>query len=170
MLETERTILSPLSVEKDLKSYHNLFLDAGVREYLSDCSEIEICKRRFNQEIQNYSRNGYGLLLIRDKDKNQVIGYCKIRESSRTSQNEMEVLCGILLDYRQQGFATEVINEILTWVFGNTDKDKIIGVVKPKNIPCIQLLGKLGFKKLESGINSAGEDDTEAVYFINKSN
>ena len=48
-----------------------------------------------------------------------------------------------------RGYAVEAVGRTLDWVFGEAIRDRIVALVRPKNLRSVRLLQKLGFQKTE---------------------
>lgn len=166
MLETKRILLRPPKNE-DLDSIHSLYCDPDIQKYLGGSYCIEVSERHLQMAIQNYGRDGYGMMVIFEKEKNGLIGFCKIQSSPLESPNNIEIIYGLLPEWRGKGYAMEAVQEILHWFFDEFVIDRIIGRVKQDNTVSRKLLEKLGFVKIEDRIDLA-TNEIEYVFLITK--
>jgi len=66
--------------------------------------------------------------------------------------NEVEILYGISDTYQGNGYATEVSNALIQWIFKNTELKSLTAIVKPKNIPFKTVIEKLGFECVDTKV------------------
>ena len=84
------------------------------------------------------------VLSIIDKKTDKYIGYC----GWRIENNQNKLTIWIADQYRGQGFGAKSIETLLDWVWENFDTNEIYWEVKDFNISSINLVEKLGFKKI----------------------
>ena len=168
MLETERIVLRP-PIENDLKEIHRLYCDQDIQKYLGGYPNIETSERQLQRAIQDYKKDGYGLMMIFKKEQSSFIGFCKIQSSPLEHPHNIEIIYGLLPEYRGEGYAIESTQVILHWAFNNIDIDQIVGRVKPENTKSLQLLEQLGFERFEDRLDGFNNNEVEHVLIINKS-
>lgn len=79
-------------------------------------------------------------------ENNTVIGDIGIHFSD-TDNNQIEI--GFTLDksFQGKGYATEVLKQVIAFIFNYLKKNKIFASIDPENIKSINLVEKAGFKK-----------------------
>lgn len=76
-----------------------------------------------------------------------MIGYCGVG-GIEYDRNQNEVFYGIQKDYWGNGYATEAGWAMLKYGFGNLGLDRIIGAVHTGNEGSINVLEKIGLKRI----------------------
>lgn len=92
---------------------------------------------------------------------------------SDTDNNEAEI--GFTLDksFQGKGYATEALKQVISFLFNDLNKDKIIASIDPRNIKSINLVEKTGFKKealFEKSLLIDGELVDDLIYSIHRTN
>jgi ribosomal-protein-alanine N-acetyltransferase len=151
MPETERTSLRPPTMS-DLEDIRSLYCDPDIQTYIGGDPDIEVCARQLQKAILKYEEDGYGMMMIFQKEQGSFIGFCKIQSSPFESPKHIEIIYGLLPEWRRKGYAAEATKEVLSWAFNNIDIDQIIGCVKPDNDASRKLLEGLGFKRIEDRV------------------
>jgi len=92
-------------------------------------------------------------LVILTKDTGKLIGDIGIHFlKSEPAQVELGVT--LALDFQGQGFATEALSGIISYLFGELNKQRILASIDPNNESSIKLFERLGFRKLEFSVDS----------------
>jgi RimJ/RimL family protein N-acetyltransferase len=87
-------------------------------------------------------------LAITTKDTGNLIGDIGIHFlKSEPSQVELGVT--LELDYQGQGFAKEALTGIISYLFGELNKRRILVSIDPNNESSIKLFERLGFRRQE---------------------
>jgi ribosomal-protein-alanine N-acetyltransferase len=107
-------------------------------------------------EIDRYVKNNdilpYWYYLICDNYDNVVGGICI--KSEPNYQNGIEIGYGINESSKNNGFATEAISLLTSYIFSTTNVKYIIGKCNRHNISSIKVLKKNGFVTFNSEYNS----------------
>lgn len=162
MIETERTLLRP-PTRSDIEEIHSLYCDPDIQKYIGGCSDIIASERSLQIAIRNYEKDGYGMMMIFQKEQESFIGFCKIQSSPFESPKHIEIIYGLLPEWRRKGYAAEATKEVLSWAFNNIEIDQIIGRVESGNDPSRKLLEGLGFEKIEDRVDP-GTQKLEHVF------
>ncbi|SDB06995.1 GNAT family N-acetyltransferase [Eubacterium oxidoreducens] len=142
---TMRTKIRELALE-DLDDLFRLYAKKGICDYIEPLYEREEEEQYQKAYIQNmYGLYGYGMWLVFDKTKNQLIGRAGIEQ--RTVQGRQVIEFGYVMDvsYQRQGYATEVCEFLLSYAKEELGENLISAFVHPENEPSIRLLDKIGF-------------------------
>lgn len=145
-IETSRMILRPIAIE-DCEMVFNYRSDKETNLYQSwipdSIDEVQsfISKNPIQINIPN---TWFQLVIIRKQD-NQVIGDIGLHFLDDNHQAEI----GITLSKRSQnqGYATEAMRLVLSYLFSDLNKHRIIASIDPKNIASMRLMNRLGFRK-----------------------
>ncbi|TRZ46335.1 GNAT family N-acetyltransferase [Robertkochia solimangrovi] len=60
---------------------------------------------------------------------------------------QVEIGCTLHQDFQGKGFATEALESIITFLFTELNKHRIIASIDPENLSVIRLLERTGFQK-----------------------
>lgn len=103
------------------------------KEYLSNFIKEESLKTLNDDSLQ---------LAIANKNTNELVGDIFI------AFKEKCITIGYTIDfnYHRQGYAFEILKELITYLFNQFKDYEIVGLVHPDNEPSKKLLEKLGFK------------------------
>ncbi len=85
------------------------------------------------------------LLAVEHKTDKRLIGWCGVFPNDMLEPHVREVAYAISKDYRNLGLATEAVNAIMGFVFGQTKLDTVTGIVKLHNPTSKRVLEKAGF-------------------------
>lgn len=144
-LETERLLLRNYK-EKDaedcfafLSDRETCYLDGGYEPF-------ESIDKEYNELMQKFKEQDNRLMIVL-KGEDKVIGTIHIMEDERRWVEAREVGYVISPGYRRKGYATEAINEVIRYCFEDAKVDMITAGIISQNIPSLNLIKKLGFKK-----------------------
>lgn len=85
-------------------------------------------------------------LVIEKKDTQEVIG--DIGVHFEDPQNlQCELGCTINEKYQHQGFASEALKAVIDYLFHHLKKHRVKTSIDPNNLPSIQLMERLNFRK-----------------------
>ena len=142
ILETERTIMRPLSIE-DANDFYSLNLDEAVLQYTGDKPFESIqTTTDFLANYDQYSKYGVGRLAVIDKATTEFLGWCGLKFSE--DKNEYDIGFRFYKKHWNKGYATETARECLDYGFKQLHIEKIVGRAMAANIGSIKVLEKLG--------------------------
>lgn len=81
------------------------------------------------------------------RETNKVIGDIGLHFIDSDPPQQVEIGYTLSPDFHGQGIATEAVQEIISFLFNNLQKHRIIASVDPLNKPSFRLLERLGFRK-----------------------
>lgn len=147
--KTERIYIRPVSINdkesifvyrSDPETYKHL----SLRPQTSDDVEDFIKK---SSNVFNVPGTWFQFVIIENLN-NQVIGDIGIHFLDTDPENK-QVEIGYTLDrkYRGKGYATEALTVVINYLISDLNKHRIIASIDPTNIPSIQLIERLGFRK-----------------------
>jgi RimJ/RimL family protein N-acetyltransferase len=173
LLETNRLILRPIE-KNDAQAVFSYRSDAWVNRYQgwipSTISDVYYFINYKVSREMNVPGTWVQFVLIQ-KDQNQVIGDIGVHFlSADTFQVEM----GCTLDklYHGKGYALEALKQMISYLFDQLNKRRIIASIDPRNESSIKLYEKLGFRKeahFRESIYLNGEWADDLVYALLKS-
>jgi len=146
-LETGRTILRCFE-KKDLEDLNDYCSQDGVGEMAGwkHHSNLLTSKEVLYRNIQNEN-----IFAIENKENKKVIGYIAINSDSENGREDIKEL-GFALNcnYHNQGIMTEVIYQILNYLFLN-DIEYVYACCFQNNEPSKRLIEKCGFTFEQEG-------------------
>ena len=144
-IETSRMILRPIAIE-DCELVFNYRSDKETNLYQSwipdSIDEVQSFISKNPTQI-NIPDTWFQLVIITKQD-NQVIGDIGLHFLNDNHQAEI----GITLSKhsQNQGYATEALRSVLSYLFSDLKKHRIIASIDPNNISSMRLMNRLGFR------------------------
>lgn len=143
ILITERCIVESLKFE-DYDEVRLLYLDKKVREFLGGVVSAERYKDVFREMI---SSNEEALYWVARLKNNNFIGLVSIDMHHNGIDKELSYQ--FLPKYWGNGYAFEVISEVLDFVANELNIDRVVAETQVENKLSCRLLNKLGMKVVE---------------------
>lgn len=144
--ETQRTFLRPLTIE-DAVDFHELNSDPLVLQFTGDLpfNSIENAKE-FLRKYSQFTDNKVGRFAVIDKTTNAFLGWCGLKYTPENQEYDL----GFRFHQRywSNGFATETASKCLEYAFYDLKIEKVIGRAMIENIASINVLEKLGIKRI----------------------
>lgn len=98
------------------------------------------------------------LLAVEHKLDGRLIGWCGVFPNDLLDPAAREVAYAISKDYRNRGLITSAVQAILSFVFSQTELDRVAAIVKPFNVASRSVLLKTGFRHMRLVTLSNGQD------------
>jgi [ribosomal protein S5]-alanine N-acetyltransferase len=160
IIETKRLIIKPLSCDelrKHINQPEELAKELGLlpSTVLMDNETKEAILMDLLPNITNSDKDPlfYTLWIIIEKNKKAIIGgICFHGEPN--ANGEVEIGYGTDAEYRNQGFMTETIAELVQWIKRNKNVTLITAETDKENSSSVRVLEKNGFKVSERRENS----------------
>ena len=105
--------------------------------------------------IESFERHGFGFWGIREKTREDLVGFGGFRFVEPTS--DVEVLYGIAPARWGRGYATEAAAALLAWAFRETGLPRIFAGADAPNRASLRVLGKVGMRYHGTRTTVAGE-------------
>ncbi len=170
-LKTERLSLQPIRIRnaKDIFEYRsdsmtNKF-QGWIPKTLSDVTEF-IGKVSSNINIPD---TWFQFVIILNEN-NKLIGDIGIHFLD-IENKQVEIGCTLNKFFQGKGFATEALKRIITYLFNDLNKHRIIASIDPRNLSSIKLVERLGFRKeahFEESLMINGKWVDDLVYAVLK--
>ena len=155
LFETERLYVIKWKKE-NLNSLYELFNDEATKEFILPKLTIEETQHIFEQQLNDYESNfPFGRYFIVEKESNRFIGLLLLKEMN--SSSDVEIGYSLIKDAWKKGYATEVVDEGINYLFGLHTFSTIYAVTDTRNINSQRVLDKCGFLYNPSMQNDAGE-------------
>ncbi len=148
MINSERLLIRPIVIA-DAEEVYSYRSDAETNKFQgwvpSDIEQIEdFIETKVSKEF-NISGTWAQLVMLR-KDTKEIIGDVGIHFLDDDDM-QCEVGCTLALGQHGQGFATEALQQVISYLFDTSNKHRITTSIDPKNLPSIALVERLGFRK-----------------------
>jgi len=148
-IETERLYLKRAKLE-DSDFIFELLNSISWIKYIGDKKITTVNKAKdYIQEtlINSYDKNGFGLLIIKLKDETSI-GLCGFLK--REYLKHADLGFALLQAYEGNGYAFEATYAIMEYGESELDLNKVMAICMETNQKSLQLLSKLGFKKIDT--------------------
>jgi len=148
VLETERLYLRAFT-PGDLDTYHAMSSDPNVVRYLQQDIVLsrELAWQSLAYLLGHWQMTGFGSWAVEEKTSGQLIG--RVGLYAPLGWPEIELGWMIARSHWQQGFAFEAAQAAMSWCERQADKQQLISLIHPKNIPSINLAAKLGARFIQ---------------------
>lgn len=152
--ETERLVLHPFTAENMNKFKDDLFKLYKEPSFLQFLGEADYGKspfsdddieRRLNIYARSWEDESWGMYIATQKGTDQFVGRGGLRQSETNGQMSTSFLIGIMPEFFQQGFGTEIGLFCMKQGFDELGLDSIKSSTTTLNVPSQNLLRKLGF-------------------------
>jgi len=153
---TERTYLREMTLD-DLDRVYEIYSGEGITDYVDDLFDRDEEEEYIKSYIDNmYFFYGYGMWLVCLKDSGEIIGRAGIEQRNTSGDTLLEIGYLISSEYQHQGYASEVIDELIKFARENLyDFDTINVFIRPGNNASVQLIQKKGFEAAGYGTGDA---------------
>jgi [ribosomal protein S5]-alanine N-acetyltransferase len=147
-IETERLILRKFTLD-DLEAFASLMADPEVMRFSMNgpMKEVEQVLEYLQKRIlDHYISYGYGLYAVIHKQDDCLIGYVGLINQCIDGEDKTELGYRLNPSYWGQGLATEASTAVCDYAFDTLNKNELISIIDPKNIPSLKVAERLGMK------------------------
>ena len=147
MLTTQRTFIRPVK-SSDNEAVFRYRSDAITNKYQGFIPKTlqEVDTFISKNPAKTNQNNTWFQLVIIEKSTNTLIGDIGIHFIGNDGF-QCELGCTFDKDYHGQGFATETLKAVVSYLFKDLNKHRITASIDPENINSIRLFERLGFRK-----------------------
>jgi predicted HD superfamily hydrolase involved in NAD metabolism len=156
--ETERCIIKPIS-SSDKQDLFSMCDDIDVWNYLGGSNTANF--HRTNTENLEKHLPDPNRWTIRDKKDNAFFGYLSLGTHHDGEDTELSYL--LLSKYWGNGYASEVVSEMVRYVFSERKLKRLVAETQSANLVSCRLLEKLGFYKLKELTRFNAEQSLYAI-------
>ena len=147
-LATQRLFMRPVQTT-DVQALFDYRSDAETNQYQGWIPQtmdetVDFVKNRVSPIINQ--PDTWFQLVILEQSTNRVIGDVGIHFMDEESQ-QVEIGCTLRKDCHGKGYATEALQVIITYLFEEMEKHRIVTSIDPQNAASIALVERLGFRK-----------------------
>jgi len=134
ILQTQRLSLREMSLD-DLDFVAGMLSDPEVMRYYPKCYTRSEAQAWIERQRVRYEQDGHGLWIATEKTTGEPVGQVGLVQQQIEATAETEV--GYLIDRRfwRRGLGTEAARGCRDFAFRELDKDALISLVRPVNIP-----------------------------------
>ena len=140
---TERLRLRPYTVD-DLDSLAAQIGDAETMRYYPNPLTREEARIWIDNQLHRYEQDGYGLLVMEDRETGEWVGQCGPATRDVDSVTEVEIGWLTAREHWGKGYAPEAGLACAAWVFANTERMHVISLIRPENSPSARVAEKIG--------------------------
>lgn len=158
LFETERLYVTRW-MRGNLKSLYQLFNDEATKKFIGPELTIEETKQIFENQLNDYESNfPFGRYFIVEKESNDFIGLLLIKEMDVPT--DVEIGYSLIKDEWKKGYATEIVQEGINWLFSLNNFSTIYAITDTRNLNSQHVLDKCGFTH-----NKIMEKNQQEFYF-----
>ncbi len=145
--ETERLKIQALTVE-DIPAWCSFFDDPNSEKYIpgvpTESAQIK-AQYMINRQLNRYATGSYGMLGLRLKTNNQLIGICGFLAQDFDGVKELEIGYHLIPSFRRQGFATEAAQFFRDYAFENKITNRLVSNIHVENTQSQAVAMRNGF-------------------------
>ena len=146
-LTTQRLLLNPISIDhaEAIYSYRSDSITNRYQGWIpQDIEDVRSFIERQVSTEMNVNGTWFQFVVIL-KETGEVIGDMGLHFIG-SENDEVELGCTLANEYQGQGYATEALKEVISYIFNKLDKNRIIATITPANTRSINLFERLNFK------------------------
>ena len=145
LFETDRLYVAKWK-EENLAALFNLFNDTAIKEFIAPKLTLEETEHIFRAQLLAYEKPGiFGRYFIIEKSSGNFIGLLLLKDVERDCA--VEIGYSLIKEQWRKGYATEVVNESVKWLFAEKNFITICAVTELDNIDSQNVLLKSGFAR-----------------------
>jgi ribosomal-protein-alanine N-acetyltransferase len=148
-VKTDRLFLRRFSRE-DLDAYAGIMGDYEVGKWFpkGEGYTREEAKKSLDNILDHWSKHGFGIWAITDKDNKFLLGRCGLNLITETSEVEVDFV--LARNYWGKGYATEAARAALAYGFDVLGLNRIIALTKPDNVASRRVIEKIGMRYVKN--------------------
>ncbi|MEO7315179.1 MAG: GNAT family N-acetyltransferase [Ginsengibacter sp.] len=164
LFETDRLYVAKWRKE-NLNALYDLFNDPAIKELIAPKLTIEETEHIFETQLLDYEKEGvFGRYFIVEKSTGDYIGLLLLKDVNR--ECSIEIGYSLIREQWKKGYATEVVNETVNWLFTEKGFSNICAITELDNIDSQNVLIKAGFIRQKDIL----DDGKMMSYFLNSKN
>lgn len=147
IIDTKRLRLRPLRPE-DASVFFEMWSDSEAVRYFSfpPMQDIEQAKARVAEKMQSSCDGKSMICVIESRDTGAVLGDCGLHNGVAHSRRAEIGYC-LGRKHWGKGYMTEAVDALIEHGFKKAGLHRIEADIDPRNLPSIQLIERLGFKR-----------------------
>lgn len=143
LFKTER-LLCRRWIPEDFEPLFAVYSDPEAVQWVGDGKPISLeeCEEWFRVTEANYTKRGYGMFTIIQRESGTVVGFAGLVHPG--GQPDPEVKYALLRSHWGIGLATETVQNLLTYGAAVHGLHRVVATVSPQNIASQRVLAKAG--------------------------
>jgi RimJ/RimL family protein N-acetyltransferase len=147
LFETDRLYGREISAE-DGTRLTEILSDSEVMKYSVQGVCDEQSTRKFIAWcISCYSDLGIGSWALIEKRTGRLAGFCGVSPDLVDGAELMNLGYRLAKEYWNQGLATEAVNGVLDYIFGENLIDSLVVIIEPEHVTSLRVAEKVGFSE-----------------------
>jgi ribosomal-protein-alanine N-acetyltransferase len=110
-----------------------------------------VMQERFELLLRNWTEDGFGLWIMRDRESGAFIGRGGLRRLTLEGKPEVEVGYALLPEFWGRGLATELAKESVRAAFEELQLPDLVCFTLPTNLASRRVMEKAGFRHERDG-------------------
>ena len=145
ILQTPRLLLREMH-HGDLDFMAEMLGDGEVMRHYPQTEDRAGAAASIQRQMDRYAQWGYGPWLVLSKETGQPLGRVGLLRQTVEDVDEVEVGYMIHRPFWRQGFAFEASAACRDYVFSALDRDHVISLIRPVNLPSQAVARKMGMQ------------------------
>ena len=145
LFETSRLMLRRTE-ENDRDLFLRLFCDVEMMRYLGGIWTVKDTEETLHEWRDEWGKNNYYYGVISLKNSGEAVGIAGFTEDTNPEEPGLEFSWFVLPEHQKKGFASEITESMLKYVFEDLKKDRLFAETHPENAASNHVLEKLGFQ------------------------
>jgi [ribosomal protein S5]-alanine N-acetyltransferase len=147
---TERLLVEPLTL-RDATEWRDYFRkNSGLKfvGLVDDGVDLDTkAKQWIERQLWRYKTKQYGLLALRDKTTNALVGQCGLLTQEIDGRDELEIGYHVLPKFWGRGYATEAAQMFKEFAFTNALRRSLISIIHVDNLRSQRVAEKNGMRR-----------------------
>lgn len=172
LLETDRLQFRRMN-NSDLGLLNAIFNDIEIMKYLGSTWSVDLIKSTLNEWIEEWGNNNYYYGVLQLKQSKESIGIVGFTENTNPEETGIEFSWFVLKKHQNKGYATEITEKLIDFIFITLHKERIFAETHPDNLSSNHILKKLGFnfiREKATKIDYLPKMDRQVIWDLTKIN
>ena len=144
-LETERLRLRSFRDDlSDVDELHAIQSDAEHMRFYPHPFSRDETAAWIERQLAREREHGYSLWAIEDRNTGEFLGNCGPVHQRIDDVDELEIGWSVTPARARQGIATEAATAVRDFCFDIPERDHVISLVRPENVPSARVAEKIG--------------------------
>jgi len=145
IIETARLLLRVMTWD-DLDFIATMLADPRVMRHYPKCCSRDEAEQWVGRVIERHANHGHSFYLVSLNSSGEPIGQVGLLRQHVEGVDESEIGYLIHAPYWRQGFAVEAATAVRDFAFHTLDRERVISMIRPANIPSQRVAFRLGMK------------------------